>query len=86
MSGYAVLQADEGTATRIHERALVALQDARNEAAQQSIYLAAFVRPDLPQESGYPMRWLILLETAAASFVVWCLLQLIYHGIRDHLD
>ena len=86
MSGYAVLQADESTAERIHERALVALQDAHNEAAQQSIYLAAFVRPDLPQESGYPMRWRVLLETAAVSFVAWCLLQLIYHGIRDHLD
>ena len=86
MSGYAVLQADESTAERIHERALVALQDARNEAAQQSIYLAAFVRPGLPQESGYPMRWRVLLETAAVSFVAWCLLQLIYHGIRDHLD
>jgi capsular polysaccharide transport system permease protein len=86
MSGYAVLQADEATAERIHERALVALQDARNEVAQQSIYLAAFVRPDLPQESEYPMRWRVLLETAAISFVAWCLLQLIYHGIRDHLD
>jgi BexC/CtrB/KpsE family polysaccharide export inner-membrane protein len=86
MSGYAVLQADEGTAARIHERALIALQDARNEAAQQSIYLAAFVRPDLPQESEYPMRWRVLLETAAGSFIAWCLLQLVYHGIRDHLD
>jgi capsular polysaccharide transport system permease protein len=86
MSGYTVLQADEGTAARIHERALIALQDARNEAAQQSIYLAAFVRPDLPQESDYPVRWRVLLETAAVSFVAWCLLQLIYHGIRDHLD
>ncbi len=86
MSGYTVLQADEATAARIHERALVALQDARNEAAQQSIYLAAFVRPGLPQESDYPVRWRVLLEIAAGSFVAWCLLQLIYHGIRDHLD
>ncbi|HQT77112.1 MAG: hypothetical protein B7Z80_05095 [Rhodospirillales bacterium 20-64-7] len=86
MSGYSVLQADEAIAARIHERALIALQDARNEAAQQSIYLAAFVRPALPQDSEYPVRWRLLLETAVLSFAAWCLLQLIYHGIRDHID
>ncbi|HEX2943275.1 MAG TPA: hypothetical protein VHO91_19640 [Rhodopila sp.] len=86
MSGYSVLKADEAIAARIHERALIALQDARNEAAQQSIYLAAFVRPALPQDSEYPVRWRVLLETAALSFAAWSLLQLLYHGIRDHID
>lgn len=86
MAGYNALQADQTVAEKIHERALIALQDARNEAAQQAIYLATFVHPALPQEAGYPIRWRLLLETAALSFVAWCLLQLIYHGIRDHID
>ena len=63
-----------------------ALQDARNAAAQQSVYLAAFVRPSLPEESMYPVRWRVTLETALISFAAWCLLQLLYHGIRDHID
>ena len=81
-----VLEIDEQIAARVYERALDALQDARNAAAQQSIYLAAFVRPALPQDSTYPIRWRVMLETALISFAAWCLLQLLYHGIRDHID
>ena len=86
MSGYRVLEVDEQIAARVYERALDALQDARNAAAQQSVYLATFVRPALPEQSMYPIRWRVMLETALASFAAWCLLQLLYHGIRDHID
>jgi capsular polysaccharide transport system permease protein len=86
MSEYDVLHLDQEIAAKVYERALMALQDARNAASQQSVYLAAFVRPGLPQESTYPVRWRVLTETALLSFVAWCLLQLLYHGIRDHID
>jgi capsular polysaccharide transport system permease protein len=86
MSEYDVLHLDQDIAAKVYERALMALQDARNAASQQSVYLAAFVRPGLPQESMYPVRWRVMTETALLSFVAWCLLQLLYHGIRDHID
>jgi capsular polysaccharide transport system permease protein len=86
MSEYDVLHLDQEIAAKVYERALMALQDARNAASQQSVYLAAFVRPGLPQESMYPVRWRVMTETALLSFVAWCLLQLLYHGIRDHID
>jgi capsular polysaccharide transport system permease protein len=86
MSEYDVLHLDQEIAAKVYERALMALQDARNAASQQSVYLAAFVRPGLPQESTYPVRWRVMTETALLSFVAWCLLQLLYHGIRDHID
>jgi capsular polysaccharide transport system permease protein len=86
MSEYSVLHLDEEIAAKIYERALMALQDARNAASQQGVYLAAFVRPGLPQESLYPVRWRVMTETALLSFVAWCLLQLLYQGIRDHID
>ena len=86
LSEYGVLHLREEIAAKIYERALMALQDARNAASQQGVYLAAFVRPGLPQESTYPIRWRVILETALLSFVGWCLLQLLYHGIRDHID
>jgi capsular polysaccharide transport system permease protein len=86
MSGYSALQTDEQIAAKVYERALVSLQDARNEASQQAVYLAAFVRPGVPEDSLYPVRWRALLETVLISFAAWCLLQLIYHGVRDHLD
>ena len=34
----------------------------------------------------YPDRWRVMTETALLSFVGWCMLQLLYHGIRDHID
>jgi capsular polysaccharide transport system permease protein len=86
VSQYDVLHLDQEITAKVYERALMALQDARNAASQQGVYLAAFVRPGLPQESMYPIRWRVLLETALLSFVAWCLLQLLYHGIRDHID
>lgn len=85
LSGYNVLLLDQEIAAKVYERALISLQDACNAASQQSVYLAAFVRPSLPEQSMYPVRWRVLLETAVLAFVAWCLAQLIYHGIRDHI-
>ena len=86
ISEYDILRLDQDIAAKVYERALMALQDAKNAVSQQSVYLAAFVRPALPQESTYPDRWRLMTETALLSFVAWCLLQLLYHGIRDHID
>ncbi len=86
LSEYGVLHLREEIAAKVYERAVMALQDARNAASQQGVYLAAFVRPGLPEESIYPIRWRIILEIALLSFAGWCLLQLLYHGIRDHID
>jgi capsular polysaccharide transport system permease protein len=86
ISQYDILRLDQDIAAKVYERALMALQDAKNAVSQQSVYLAAFVRPALPQESTYPDRWRLMTEIALLSFVAWCLLQLLYHGIRDHID
>ena len=86
LSGYNSLDFEERISEKIYERALNDLQDARNEADQQLVYLDAFVQPELPQESTYPIRWRVMLETALGGFVAWCLAMLLLHGIRDHLD
>jgi capsular polysaccharide transport system permease protein len=86
LSGYGVLQVEEQIAAKVYERARIAMQDARYAASEQAVYLAAFVQPGLPQDSTYPLRWRVMLETVLVSFAAWCLLQLLYHGIRDHID
>ena len=73
LGGYSALEVEERISEKVYERSLTALQDARNEANQQGVYLNAFVRPSLPQESTYPIRWRILLETALGGFLAWCL-------------
>jgi capsular polysaccharide transport system permease protein len=85
LSEYNVLQVAEQIATKVYERSLMLLLDAKNVASQQSVYLATFVHPGLPEDTLYPLRWRVTLETALISFVAWCLLQLIYHGVRDHI-
>jgi capsular polysaccharide transport system permease protein len=86
LSGYSELKVSEEIDTKVYERALIALQEARNAANEQAVYLATFVRPGLPQDSVYPVRWRMMLEVALIGFGAWCLLQLLYHGIRDHID
>ena len=86
LSGYGVLQVEEEITAKVYERARIALQDARYAASEQAIYLAAFIQPGLPQDSTWPLRWRVMLETVMISFAGWCLLQLLYHGIRDHID
>jgi capsular polysaccharide transport system permease protein len=86
LSEYSVLRVSEEIATKVYERALISLQEARHTANEQAVYLAAFVRPGLPQDSQYPVRWRIMVETALIAFVAWCLSQLVYHAVRDHID
>jgi capsular polysaccharide transport system permease protein len=86
LSEYSALQVSEQIAAKVYEHALTSLMDARNEASQQSVYLATFVRPVLPEDSLYPLRWRVMLTTVLVCLVAWCLLQLIYHGIRDQIN
>lgn len=86
LSGYSALDVEERIAEKGYEQSLIALQDARNEASQQQVYLDAFVRPALPEESLYPVRWKLMLEVALGAFATWCLGLLIVHGIKDQLD
>lgn len=86
MNGYSPLEVEERISEKAYGRALDSLQDARNEASQQQVYLDAFVRPSEAQESLYPVRWKALIEIAIAGFATWCLGMMVIHGIRDHMD
>ena len=86
LSEYDALHLDEGIDAKVYERALMALAGCQERRQPAGCYLDAFVRPGLPEQSMYPIRWRIILETALLSLVAWCLLQLLYHGIRDHID
>lgn len=86
ISGYSTLETEEKISEKVLERSLAALQSARDEANQQQVYLAAFVRPAAAQESIYPIRWRVIAEAALGGFAAWCLGMLLFHGIRDHAD
>jgi capsular polysaccharide transport system permease protein len=86
LGGYDALDVDDQIAQRAYEHALSLQQQAQSEAAQQQVYLSAFVQPNLPESSLYPVRWRMLLEVFLAGSVLWALGALLFYGVREHLD
>ena len=86
LASYEALDVDAKIATKSYEMAVMAEQRARDEAAQQQIYLDAFVRPAVPQKSLYPIRWRLLLQIGAGAFILWCLSLLTWKAVLDHVE
>lgn len=86
MSGYDTLMEAEKLDEQLYASDLEALQNARNMAAERSLYLESFVQPAVPDASTYPVRWLVIVEAALAGFIAWVLAMLIANIIRDQLD
>lgn len=86
LTGYDTLTAEEKLDEQLYDSDMASLQDASNMAAERSLYLESFVQPALPSSSTYPVRWLVMLETALAGFIAWILLVLTASIVRDQLD
>lgn len=86
VSGYDSLDEAEKLDEQLYGSDLIALQNARNFAAEKSLYLESFVRPILPEASIQPKRWLITAETALAGLIAWILLTLVANIVRDQVD
>ncbi len=86
MSGYAALTTAETLDQQLYAADLQALQSARNQADERSLYLESFVQPLVPASSVYPVRWLVMVETAVAGFMLWVLAMLVANMVRDQLD
>ena len=86
LSGYNSLVESEKLDESLYDADLLELQNARNLAAEKSVYLETFVQPNLPESSIYPIRWLVTAETALAGFIAWVLLTLVANIVRDQLD
>jgi capsular polysaccharide transport system permease protein len=83
-ANYEELVVDREFAEKSYLSALASLERARIEADRQQRYLAAFVRPTLPQEALYPKRILAICSVFGISLVLWALGVLITYAVRDH--
>lgn len=83
VSEYERLSVDREFAEQAYTAALSAFDAAQSEAQRQSRYLAAYVKPTLPQSAQYPQRLLLLALTAMFLFLGWAVMVLIYYSIRD---
>jgi capsular polysaccharide transport system permease protein len=80
---YERLSVDLEFAEQAYLAALSAHDAALARAQRQSRYLAAYVAPTLAERAEYPRRGLLLALLAAALFLGWSLLMLVYYAIRD---
>lgn len=77
------LTVDLQFAEETYRASLAAVDVARANASRQSLYLAPYITPTLPQTAEYPQR--LLLSALAALFLtlLWSIGALIYYSVRD---
>jgi len=66
------------------EAALLALESARNQAQRQLLYLDRVVRPNLPATPIEPRRVRGFLVVVVFSLMLWAMLSLLIHSVREH--
>lgn len=80
---YERLLVDQEFAEHAYTTALAAFDAARNDARRQSRYLAAHVRPTLPERAQYPDRPMILATITLFAFLIWSVVVLLAYSLRD---
>ncbi len=80
---YESLSVDRQYAEETYRLALAAVDVARAEASRQSLYLAAYIRPTLPQTSEFPQRFVLSGLIALFLSLSWAIIALVYYSIRD---
>jgi len=66
--------------------ALDSLEQARNEAQRQQLYLQRIAEPNLPDTAMEPRRIRNVLIVLVLSLIVWGVLSMVVSGVREHLD
>lgn len=64
--------------------ALASLQEARNEARRQQVYVERIAEPSLPDAPLQPRRMRGVLATLALGLVLWGVASMLRAGIREH--
>lgn len=66
--------------------ALVSLEQARNEAQRQQLYLERIAQPSLPDAAMEPRRLRAILAVFALGLIAWGVLWMFIAGIKEHQD
>lgn len=83
MSEFSELSLEEEFARQLYTTSLAGLEQARQDAINETIYLATFIKPTLSQAAQYPSRFLYSLAVFCALFGIWLVSVLMYYNIRD---
>ena len=77
------LNVDLQFAEETYRVALAGVDVARANASRQSLYLAAYVTPTLPQTSEYPQRFVLSGLALLFLTLIWGIGALIFYSVRD---
>ena len=66
--------------------AMAFLEQARNEARRQQLYLERIAQPNLPDAPMEPRRLRNVVTTLVLGLIAWGVMTMIAAGIREHLD
>jgi capsular polysaccharide transport system permease protein len=64
--------------------ALASLQEARNDARRQQVYVQRIAQPNLPDSPIEPRRLRAILATCALGLVAWGIAAMLVAGIKEH--
>lgn len=64
--------------------ALASLQEARNDARRQQVYVQRIAQPNLPDSPIEPRRLRSILATFALGLVAWGIASMLAAGIKEH--
>lgn len=84
LSRFEELELKKVFAEKMFEFARQGLERARLSSIRQSIYLAVFVPPTLPQDYTYPERYLDLFFVLLVSFMTWSSGAVMSASVLDH--
>ena len=85
-AGIQQLQVRQASADRQLAVALAALEQARNNAHRQQLYLERIASPNLPDVAAFPRPVRAVLTTLVLGLVAWGLLLLVFTAVREHRD
>lgn len=66
--------------------ALASLEQARNEALRQQLYLERIAHPNLPDAAMEPRRLRTVFAVFVLGLIVWGVLSMLIAGIKEHQD
>lgn len=81
---YQKLFLEKGFADKQLGGALASLQEARNEARRQQVYVERIAQPNLPDAPLEPRKLRGILATLALGFVAWGIASMLVAGVKEH--
>ncbi len=85
-TGYMRVALERDFAEKQLAAAMTFLENARNEAQRQQLYLERIVQPNLPDYAVEPRRSRSVLVVFILGLMAWGVLSLLFAGIREHFD